>query len=206
MGIVSGEHITVRHGASLPHWTAPNSTYAATFRLADSLPAGVVERWRRERSAAVEEAAARRPLTPRELRKLHAAHGHRIEAYLDAGVGACWLRDRRVALQVCDALLHFDRCRYDLFAWCVMPNHVHVVVRPYQGHSLSEIMHSWKSFTAKAANRILGRSGPFWQAESYDRLLRNEAELERAIAYVIANPRTAGLVDWPFVGAMARLV
>ena len=54
-----------------------------------------------------------------------------------------------------DTLRHFDNQRYRLFAWCVMPNHVHVVARIFPGHTLAETIHSWKSFTAKKANDLL---------------------------------------------------
>jgi REP element-mobilizing transposase RayT len=75
---------------------------------------------------------------------------------------------------VADALRHFDGERYRLVAWCVMPNHVHAVVQPAAGHVLEEIVHSWKSFTAHQANKLLGRTGPFWMAEAYDHLVRDE--------------------------------
>jgi putative DNA methylase len=61
-------------------------------------------------------------------------------------------------------------------------------------------MHSLKSFTANRANRLLGRHGPFWQREYYDRLIRNEEELDRALRYVIHNPEKAGLENWPWAG------
>lgn len=76
-----------------------------------------------------------------------------------------------------------------------MPNHVHAVVRP-GSHDLSSILHTWKSFTASEANRSLGRSGEFWQKESYDHIVRDESELERTVRYVVENPVNAGLADW----------
>jgi len=100
---------------------------------------------------------------------------------------------------VVDTLKLFDSQRYELLAWCVMPNHVHVVLQLFPGVQLSTVVHSWKSFTAKQANRILNRSGTFWQREYYDRLMRDGNELDRAIAYVANNPIRAGLKDWPFV-------
>ena len=104
-----------------------------------------------------------------------------------------------------DALLHFDGTRYDLLVWCVMPNHVHAIVRPRPGAQLSKILHSWKSFTGNAMNRILARTGAIWQPDSFDRLIRNADELERSIQYVLDNPKAAGLSDWPWVGYGAAL-
>ena len=80
-----------------------------------------------------------------------------------------------------------------------MPNHVHVVFRPIGNHQLAAILHSWKSYTANAANRILKRTGSFWQREYYDHLIRNEEDFLRIVRYVMNNPVKAGLRDWPWV-------
>jgi REP element-mobilizing transposase RayT len=119
------------------------------------------------------------------------------------------MRDARVARVVSNAVLPFEEQRYNLAAWCVMPNHVHVVVQPFSGitggtpvpHAdLPEILHSWKSFTAKEANRLLKRSGEFWQAEYYDHLIRDEADFDHSVRYVLDNPIKAGLRNWKWVG------
>lgn len=97
--------------------------------------------------------------------------------------------------------MHFDwdGKRYRLVAWCVMPNHVHVVCKLLPGQELSSVLKSWKSYTAKKSDEILGRSGAFWQREYYDRLIRDEDEFERAIRYVVSNPARAGLKNWKWV-------
>lgn len=191
--------IRIRRGAYLPHWTREGGVYSVTFRLADSLPASVLRAIVREREGILRRAAAMgRDLSVYERRRLDRLHSERIERYLDAGYGACYLRDPRVASLVRDAIVHFEGERYRLAAWCIMPNHVHVVLRPEPGHALSAVLHSWKSFTAARANQLLGRSGAFWQPESYDHLVRDEEELHRTVEYVRANPRAAGLVDWPW--------
>jgi REP element-mobilizing transposase RayT len=82
-----------------------------------------------------------------------------------------------------------------------MPNHVHVVVRPFAGFPLSKILQSWKGFTGREANKLLGRSGDFWQHEPFDHLVRDADDLTHQIRYVIDNPRKAGLSDWPWVWA-----
>jgi len=81
-----------------------------------------------------------------------------------------------------------------------MPNHVHAVVRPLPGHELADILHSWKSFTAKKINGVLGQEGQLWQEEYYDHLVRDEEELAAIISYVVSNPHRAGLRDWPWSG------
>jgi REP element-mobilizing transposase RayT len=70
--------------------------------------------------------------------------------------------------------LHFDGQRYRLLAWVVMPNHVHVLIETMTGHTLAAVLHSWKSYTAKEANRLLGRTGDFWQPEYFDRFIRDD--------------------------------
>jgi len=131
----------------------------------------------------------------------------RVEEWLDTGAGDAWLRDPRISQLVEDALLHFDGMPYRLHAWVVMPNHVHVLFTPMEGSTLSGILHSWKSYTAKEANRILGRSGEFWQEEYFDRYVRNEEPYWAAVEYIEQNPVKAGLCtrkeEWRF-GSTAK--
>ena len=100
---------------------------------------------------------------------------------------------------------YFDGTRYELMAWCIMPNHVHAIVQPLPGYDLSQITHSWKSFTAHEANGILQRSGEFWQPESYDHLIRDEADFQHCLYYLLSNPEKAGLVNWPWVGVGSNI-
>ena len=190
-----------RKGTHLPHWTKSGSIYAVNFRLADSLPQTVLSTWRAERDGLIQAATSQnRPLTAHEVSRLDKLFSERVEKFLDAGHGACWLNKPQVASTIQDALKYFDGQRYELLAWSIMPNHVHVVFRPLEDFALEKIMHSWKSFSAKKANEILGRGGEFWQAESYDHLVRNPKELIRCCEYAWENPNAAGLVVWPWRG------
>ena len=179
----------------LPHWDHPGMIQSLNFRLADSLPAAVVERWKMELAGKPDDEIARQIYW-------------RGEKYLDAGHGECWLRLPELARVVEDALLHFDGQRYRLLAWCVMPNHVHALIETGAGFPLAEVLHSWKSFTAKAANKILRRHGEFWQREYFDRYIRNAEHYAEAIAYIEENPVRAGLArvktDWPCSSATVR--
>ncbi|MFM9994257.1 MAG: transposase [Phycisphaerales bacterium] len=173
-----------------------------TFRLADSLPQEVLIRWTGERDHTVRRAEQLgRPLSDAELRRLRELHSERVEKWLDQGHGSCALRDPRIARLVRDALMYFDGQRYDLLAWCIMPNHVHAALRPHADQELSKILLSWKGFTGKRAREMLGGQGAFWQKESYDHIVRDARDLDRSIRYILANPAAAGLVDWPWVGA-----
>ena len=107
------------------------------------------------------------------------------------------------------ALFHFDSKRYRLLAWCIMPNHVHVVLETTPSYGLGSIIHSWKGFTASLANERLGRSGPFWHPDYFDRFMRSERHLCDVVAYVEANPVKAGLVSvaghWRWSSASRRV-
>ncbi len=198
---VNPHGIKIRHGAYLPHWTREGATYAITFRLADSLPKSVVQVWEFERLDIVKTARQmNRSLTLTEESRLDGLFSKKVEAYLDAGAGSCWMRRDDVAGLVAGALLHFEGRRYRLAAWCVMPNHVHAVTQPLPGYEISEIAHSWKSFSGLEANRQIGRTGQFWQPEPYDHLIRDEDDFRRQVDYVLNNPKRAGLENWKWVG------
>jgi REP element-mobilizing transposase RayT len=192
--------VAVRQGAFLPHWELPAATYAVCFRLGDSLPRTIVDAWRHERAALLARAESDGGQQPAAIRaRLHELFSARLDQFLDAGHGACWLRRTEVARVVAGALGHFAGRRYALDAWCIMPNHVHAVVTPGPDHALREILKSWKGFSGLSANRLLHRQGQFWQPEYYDHLIRDEAEFVHSVRYLLENPRRAGLNPWPWV-------
>jgi REP element-mobilizing transposase RayT len=194
------DDVSIRDRGHLPHWEAATATYFVTFRLADSLPQEALKKILFDREDIPATAAQMgRKISEPERKRLVKLHTRRIEKYLDAGVGACFLKNDTVAKVVADSLRQFHGTRYQLFAWCVMPNHVHIAFQTLAGNTLTRILHSWKSFSAKQANQILHRSGEFWQREYYDRLVRDISEFHRAVEYVVDNPKRAGLEDWPWV-------
>jgi Rad3-related DNA helicase/REP element-mobilizing transposase RayT len=189
--------IVIRQGARLPHWIQAGATYAVTFRLADSLPQHVLKGWLHERKDIPETAKQLdRDLTNAEIKRLSALHSDRIQEFLDAGYGKCWLKRPEVADAVAHAIQCHEGQRFRLAAWCIMPNHVHVVVQPLAGFTLPQIVHSWKSYTANVVNKMLNRTGPFWQIEYYDHLVRDEKDLEHCVEYAFCNPDNAGIEDW----------
>jgi REP element-mobilizing transposase RayT len=197
--------VRIHDRGRLPHWEKESASSFITFRLHDSLPKSVLERIESERESLVKTAKQLdREVSSDERKKLQKLSTKVTEQYLDKGSGACYLKHPAVANVVADALRHFDNRRYRLFAWCSMPNHVHVVLRIFPGHVLAEIIHSWKSFSAKRANVLLNCTGSFWQREYYDHLLRDEAEFERAVRYVAENPEKAGLRNWRWVWVGGR--
>ena len=190
----------------LPHWTAADATYFVTFRLFDSLPKELVDRFVFERRNIIQTAKQmRRELSGAERNRLHQLR-IQIDSYLDQSHGKCYMRDEAIASMVAGALQYFEGVRYHLLAWCVMPNHVHSVVQLLENWELKQVLHSWKSFTAHQAVQKYHCSKPFWQVESYDHIFRTETELERAITYVENNPIAAGLMDWKWVSNRANPV
>ncbi len=179
-----------------------------TARLADSLPREAILRLLDEAEqsdlllARITDSRARTERAYLEQRRLFGEWD--AELHLDKQ-GPRWLGDARIAELVAGSLHHRDGQVYRLVAFCIMPNHLHWVIVPLPTedgvfHSLPAIMHSLKRYTARQANLLLGREGAFWQAESYDHVVRDEAEARRIIEYVLNNPVKAGLAqrweDW----------
>lgn len=126
-----------------------------------------------------------------------------VEALLDKSCGACWLRRPDVASLVEGSLLHWDKVQFHLLAWVVMPNHVHWLMEPFAG--LSRILAAIKSYTARQANALIGRSGEFWQREYFDRAIRDQRQLVATVEYIHNSPVKAGLCrkleQWRFSSA-----
>lgn len=193
----------------LPHYQPADATFFVTFRLAGSLPRAVVEQLRAEREIFRRISSLGRNERERveQKREWSKAYFKKFESLLDGrSLGPTWLRKPSIAGIVSEALHYRDGKFYDLIAYCVMPNHVHVIFST-EGFSVrradcptntvTDILQKLKWNTAIKANAVLGRSGAFWQGESYDHVVRDEDELERIIEYVLDNPVKAGLVrDW----------
>ena len=120
-----------------------------------------------------------------------------IDKYEDSGVGQCFMRDDRVAQIVKDALFYYDGNKYKIIAWCIMPNHVHTLIEVFNSISLSEIIHSWKSFSANQINKLLNRTGQVWMMEYFDRYIRDYEHFDKVVNYIHNNPVKAGLVKSP---------
>lgn len=172
---------------NLPHWRQDAVTYFVTFRTADSIPNDKLAQWEEERALWLRANPA--PHDERQRCDYQERFPARLEQWLDAGHGACVLARSDIRTLVENVLRHFDGARYRLGEHVVMPNHVHALVMPAAAGSLSSIVHAWKSYTAKAINRALGRTGPFWQKESFDHIVRSETALEHFIRYIRDNPK-----------------
>jgi len=171
----------------LPHFQPDDAYLFVTWRLHGSLPA-------------------------KQPQVVYATPGHAFVAQdraLDRALGSQWLSDSRVAKAVAEAILAgaSEKRFYELTAWAIMPNHVHLLVLPKV--PLPQITQWIKGSTARAANLLLGRAGKtFWQRESYDHWARNAGQRDRMAAYIENNPVSAGFVlkpeDWPWSSAARR--
>ncbi len=194
------ENLNKRTGANLPHWRHEDATYAVSFRLADSLPQSALKTYQDEKSNWSEirhQALENNDFATAKSASTHLATAflEHMEAALETGHGECLLNHDDAAQIVENALKHFDGERYELFAYAVAPNHVHAIVKPRENHSLSEILHSWKSFTAHEINKALGRTGDVWQDESYDHIIRDVSDYINQRDYILrhATQRKFGL-------------
>lgn len=168
----------------VPHRDEPGLVQFVTFRLADGFPEAKREVW--EKLLRIEDDRERRV---------------QLEAWLDQGHGACHLRDERIANLVMEALRRYDGERYRLRACTIMPNHVHVLFEVGMV-PMAKVVQIWKGASARAANLVLGASGPFWQPDYWDTFMRDVEHEERTVRYIRNNPVKAGLVqdwrEWPW--------
>lgn len=186
------EHRGWYKSGKLPHYDEGGLYQSITYRLDDSVPQAMLHKLERELRAL----NSPENVTEMERRK-------RIEGWLDAGYGSCILRQSENARLVLDSWRHFDGQRYQLLAGVVMPNHVHLLLRMYEGYPLGELVESWKSFTSRrfVVDEALAYR-PHWQRGYWDRFIRNEAHLCDVLRYIAYNPVKAGLVErvgeWAF--------
>lgn len=180
------------HRRRLPHFEGGCILQGVTFRLADSLP--------RQKLFQLHDSLANMDESRAKIERIR-----HVNALLDEGHGAAWLKNPAVAEIVQNTLMFFDDQRYTIHAWVIMPNHVHALLTPAEGWTLAKILHSWKSFSARKANKVLDRTGEFWQPEYFDRAIRDEKGFIAAVQYIEHNPVKAGLCqsphDWRFSSA-----
>ncbi|MEM9080085.1 MAG: class I tRNA ligase family protein [Verrucomicrobiota bacterium] len=171
----------------LPHWQQGETACFVTWRMADSLPAHLLKELDEEKENWLR--LNPEPWSDSLEKEYHEQFTDKIDELLDQGHGSCALKDPALSKIVSDALNHFDGERYHIHSAVVMPNHVHVLFSPAKGHELPDIVHSWKSFTAKALNKVLNQQGAFWLPEYFDRLIRSEKHFQRVSQYIVDNPK-----------------
>lgn len=176
------------HRRNLPHLHYNEGDYFVTFRLKDSLPLKLIEELRNS----LEKDQAELSVKEKKLFK-------KYDDLLDSGkYGENYLLNKKVASIVKEATGKYENKLYQVICYCIMPNHVHIVFTILDtGKALSDIMKLIKGSSAISINKLLNRKGNLWQAESFDRLIREEKEMYNIVKYVLLNPVKANLVsDW----------
>jgi REP element-mobilizing transposase RayT len=181
------------HQRELPHWQQGEVYYFVTWRLADSLPQAILQQWQEEKRLWLLNHPS--PLSEGDTTEFHRQFSSRMDAWLDDGSGSCVLKQGAVREVVQQTLRYFDAQRYELNAFVIMPNHVHVLFRLMPAQRIEWVIHSWKSFSAKAINQLLNRSGSLWQEEYWDRMIRHEPHLNACAGYIRDNPAKAKLAQ-----------
>lgn len=172
---------------NLPHWRQDGVWYFVTFRLSDALPDEKLRQWKREREAWLR--AHPEPRTTSDSAEYARLFPKRFHEWLDRGYGSCILRNPKARAIVEESLLYFNDERYALDEFVVMPNHVHVLVRPYESFTLSAIESTWKSYTSHELNKLLRKAGPNWQKESFDHIVRSANAFAWFQQYIRDNPK-----------------
>ena len=194
---------------ALPHWLQSGTVCFITWRTWDSMPSGWIEGWLAERAnwlrshgvdPEVDDWRRRlRNLPQHLLAEFNRVFPRRWEVTLDQCHGSCPLRAPALAATVGENLRFFDGARYHLTDFVVMPNHVHLLAAfPDEAEMLAQCQ-AWKRYTAVRLNRELGRSGHFWQSDSFDHLVRDEEHFAKFRQYIRENPKRAGLKDGEYL-------
>jgi putative transposase len=182
----------------LPHWETAGASYFVTFRLADSLPTGIVRQIEIRANAWLkvhglknrDEIHLLLPQLREDFRRLLARHEHRA---LDSGFGNCTLRSSECRELLLGILREKDEVGYRLDQFVIMPNHVHLLVLPLGQHSLTVIVGDWKKHSTRLINKMLNRTGKLWQQESFDHVIRTAEKFASFRLYIEENPVKARL-------------
>ena len=177
-------------GAHLPHWQQDGVLYFITFRLADSLPQEKLKISTQEKEVWLNQNPE--PHNSEQKAEYYERFVMRIQQWLDLGYESMILRDKEAKSLVTNAFRHFDGERYKLDEYVVAANHAHVLLQVQKGHNLSDILHSWKSFTAKELLKLpvskkLTTAPKVWQKESWDHIVRSEHSLQKFREYIQAH-------------------
>ncbi len=198
---------------NLPHWQPLEGTFFVTYRLHGSVPKQVIERLKEDHERKIKKIEKEREcdekgLSPNdkslkdyEYKKRfyeeQKRHYLRFDSYLDSKIlnEPHWLKIPELAEVVAESLHHFDGQYYELFAYCIMSNHVHVLLKMmHHSPMLWKVLQGIKKYSARVINKKIGRTGRFWARGSYDHVVRQN-EFDRILSYILNNPVKAGIVQ-----------
>ncbi|HPR18418.1 MAG TPA: transposase [Candidatus Cloacimonadota bacterium] len=191
---------------NLPHFQPANGTFFITICLAKALTGKKIEDLR-QKKADFERMFKNVDPSKRLLilKEFHRSYFKDFDSFINSQSKKDWLSQPTIEEKIKENLFHWNSIRYSLVAFCIMPNHIHILLKPIREslniyESLSQIMFSMKSYTANECNKILDRTGQFWLHESYDHYIRDSEDYEFHVNYILQNPVKANLVncwqDW----------
>jgi REP element-mobilizing transposase RayT len=186
-----------KHLNRLPHWEQAGVMQFVTWSLGDALPAVKRRQLISEREDWLRSHP--KPWSPETEAEFHQLFSERVQEWLDAGSGSCLLRDSRAAELIAGILRMEDGGRFHLNSFVIMPNHVHVLFAPEADESLPRILKDWKGRSARQINLVLGREGPVWMKDYWDRLIRSREHFHYVRRYIAQNPAKANLLTGSFV-------
>lgn len=190
-----------KHRSFGQHIQFSDSIIFITWRLAFTLPKHLLVLY----DEFIKEVNVKeKDLNKEDQKKHHAFLLQRYREY-DLELGkhqqpGIFLNEAEIAGIISNAFHFFDGARYELHAWCIMSNHVHVLLRALQNkdgeyYLISSIIQSLKRFTANKINQVKGRQGQVWDDFYFDRIIRNISDYQNVVNYILHNPVAAGLID-----------
>jgi REP element-mobilizing transposase RayT len=199
--------IVERHRSYLPHIQLEGQIISLTWRLAFTLPKNLLKL----QTDLEEELAEIRRENTSDLSVKYAGYIQKLED-LDTYLGKLELNDLSLCADenpqtLISAINFYAGNIYELHSYCIMPNHLHLLIRPLPGqgvgfHKVSTTVQRLKSYTAKMINQKYERQGKIWHRDYFDRFIRNPDDYRNVVNYILANPVKAGLVkkaeDWKY--------
>jgi len=188
---------TIKTRNNLPHWQQDGATFFVTYRLNDSIPREQMDKWFSEKEKWL--LANPKPWDEETEAEYHGRFSVEVDRMMDAGHGACVLRDRQHADVVKQEFGNHDGERYMLHSWVVMPNHVHILFSLDVGNRLEKVVGGWKRTSSRRINQATGQQGALWQKDYFDRMIRDWDHLFRVARYIRRNPVKGGLGEGEFL-------
>ncbi|MGJ8644786.1 MAG: transposase [Luteolibacter sp.] len=176
---------------NLPHWQQSGATYFVTYRLADSIPKELLDRWKYERETWLADNPE--PWSEETEAEYHKIFSGEIDRMMDAGHGQCILRKKPFQAILEESFHYFHMSRYFIHSWVVMPNHVHVLFTLSSEVKLESVISTWKRHTARQINSALSSEGSLWQRDYFDRVIRDWKHFSNVARYIRKNPAKAKL-------------
>ena len=174
----------------LPHWEQDGCSYFLTFRLADSLPKGLLDEWTRERKIWLR--LNPKPWSAKQEQEYHERFSGSKERWLDAMHGECLLKQPDAREPLVDKLAENTST---IWSYVIMPNHVHLLVSLADGIHLEDWIQLLKGGSSYAINRRMNRKGKLWAKDYFDRLVRDSGHFSNCARYIRKNPVKARLVE-----------